>query len=653
MEKNKGFWILAIYLFLAVYLLPMFPHGGSADELTRWATAASLVEKSSFEISWTEELIGPSVETAKVGSATYSNKPPGMSMLAAPIYALTRAIVGPPNDSNLRISWFVMRFFFSTLPILLLGWWLYSRDTDEFSLAILLFASPLFVYSLLFFSHVFVGVLLYAAFRVIYDAPRIFLRNCFLAGSICGLAVISEFPALIPVAVLGGGLLFAPREDRFRNVFFFLAGSAPFAMILAAYNYSLYGSPFALSYAYESFPGLADGTGGVGVPSLSSLYLLLFSPARGLFFYAPILVLSVVAFVTSREYRTRRHRVKVAIIVVSVIALCGHGAAHGGWAFGARYLVMLLPLLLDSFFDGEIYEFSNLWQGFLFAISFVLCTVPILTFPFAPPEFRYPHNSFWGKFLWNENWFTPNLANVAGFPSSIWTILPAAIMLVAVFYIVWRYARRPARFFVGATVGLLVVAGYFLLPNLDSSEKQFRRAAIAESYFRPAGRLENFRGSMNSERLRDMEWSIAETRASAPDDFPYLETRGRTPSPTAELKRALSLEQAGNGLEAESALQKGKELFPFARCEFATSLSDIYLTTDRKDLALTELESIQELVTPSSRPECLRSQFLLATLYRENGQTGQADQMLQKFLANSANSNDPQIRSLRQQALAK
>jgi len=34
--KNKRLAILAIYFFLAIYLLPMFPHGGSANELTRW-----------------------------------------------------------------------------------------------------------------------------------------------------------------------------------------------------------------------------------------------------------------------------------------------------------------------------------------------------------------------------------------------------------------------------------------------------------------------------------------------------------------------------------------------------------------------------------------------------------------------------------------
>ncbi len=657
MEKNKGFWILAIYLFLAVYLLPMFPHGGSANELTRWATAASLVERTSFEIGWTEDLIGPNVDTARVGNSVYSNKPPGTAILAAPFYALTRAVVGPPNESNIRISWFVMRFFLSTLPLLLLGLWLYSRDTDEFSLSVLLFASPLFVYSFLFFSHVLVGVLIYTAFRVIYDAPRIFLRNCFLAGLICGLAVISEFPALIPVIVLGAGLLFAPRADRFRNVFFFAAGTAPFAVFLLVYNYSLFGSPFALSYAYESFPEWAEVAGrgvfGIGFPTISNVYLLLISPARGLFFFAPILLLSVATFFTSREVRTRRHKVKVAMIVVSVIVMCGHSAAHGGWSFGARYLVMLLPLLMDSFFDGEIYDLSNIWQGFLFAISFVLCTLPILTFPFAPPEFKYPHNNFWGSFLWNEGWFTPTLANAFGVPSGIWTLLPAALALCAVFYLVWRYARRPFRFFAGATAGLLVVAGYLLLPNLDSADNKFRRATIAERFFKPAGRLEGFAASVDPERFRNAEWNIADTRAFAPDDFPYLDSREITPSPTAELKRATLLLQSGKVSDAETALQNGKERFPFARCEFSADLAVVYSTTDRKDVAVAELESVQEFVKPNSRPECLRAPFLLGSLYRENGQTELANKMFQNFLSDSANSTDPQIKSLRQDLGAK
>lgn len=662
MEKNKGLWLLAIYFFLAVYLLPMFPHGGSANELTRWATAASLVEKTSFEISWTENLIGKNVDTARVGDKTYSNKPPGTAVLAAPFYALTRIFIGAPDASNIRVSWFVMRFFLSTLPLLLLALWLYNRDTDEVSLAALLFATPLFVYSLLFFSHVLVAVLIYFAFRLLYDTERIFLRNCALAGILSGFAVICEFPAVVPVLVFGVGLIFADKrnENRWQNVFFFALGGSPFALFLLIYNYSVFGSPFALSYAYESFPEWAEVAGqgvfGIGFPTLSNIYLLLFSPARGLFFFAPVLLLPLVAFFTSRERKTWRHRVKVAAIVVSVLVLCGHGAAHGGWAFGARYLVFILPLMLDSFFDGEIYEFSNVWQGLLFTISFLLCTLPALTFPFAPPEFKYPHNNFWGKFLFYENWFTPNLANVFGIQSGVWTILPVLLALIAVLLILRRYARRPSRFTIGLFIGLILVGIYLALPNLDNDENRFRRATIAERYYKPADRLEIYKASTGPQALRrvnDFEWTIADARAFAPNDFPYLATRDFKPSPSAEFRKIAELQKQGNVAEAEAVLQKGREDFPFARCEFATNLAVIYYTTNRQEMARQELENVQNMVNPASRPDCLRSQFLLGSLYREAGETDKANQTFQKFLLNTQNSNDAEIKNFRQQIGAK
>jgi tetratricopeptide (TPR) repeat protein len=439
-------------------------------------------------------------------------------------------------------------------------------------------------------------------------------------------------------------------------LFIFALGGLPFAAFLLIYNYSVFGSPFALSYAYETFPEWAEVAGqgvfGIGFPTLSNIYLLLFSPSRGLFFFAPLLFLPVITFFTSRERKTLRHRVKIAAVVVSILVLCGHGAAHGGWAFGARYLVFILPLMLDSFFDGEIYEFSNVWQGALFTVSFLLCTLPALTFPFAPPEFKYPHNNFWGKFLFAENWFTPNLANVFGLSSSVWTLLPALFLFFAVLFILRRYARRPGRFTIGIFAGLILVGVYLALPNLDNAENQFRRATIAERYFKPENRLEIFKSATNLQtlpRVNNFEWTIADIRAYAPNDFPYLTTRDFKPSPSAEFKKVIELQKQGKTAEAEAILQKGKEDFPFARCEFATNLAVIYYTTDRKDLALTELESIQNLVNPASRPDCLRSQFLLGSLYREANETGKANQTFQKFLANTQNTNDPEIKNFRQQ----
>jgi hypothetical protein len=660
-EKNKGLWILAIYFFLSIYLLPMFPHGSSPNELTRWATVVSLVEKSSFEISWIEDLIGKKTDTTRIDDKSYSNKAPGTAVLAAPFYALTRLFIGPPNASNIRVSWFVMRLFLSTLPLVLLGFWLYSRDSDEISLAALLFATPLFVGSLLFFSHVLVAVLLYFTFRLLYDTERIFLRNCLAAGFLSGLAVTCELMALVPVLIFAVGLFFADKrnESRWQNVFVFALGSAPFAILLLIYNYAVFGSPFAFPYAFEAFPEMTEMAGqdvfGPGFPTFSNIYRLLFSPSRGLFFFAPLLFLPVVAFFTSRERKTWRHRVKVAAILVSLLVIGGHGAAHGGWAFGARYLIFILPLMLDSFFDGEIFEFSNVWQGFLFTISFVLCTIPALTFPFAPPEFGYPHNNFWSKLLFYENWFTPNLANVFGLSSDVWTLFPVLALLVVVLFILRRYARRPERFTIGIFAGLIVVGVYLVLPNLDTEENALRRATIAESHYKPGGRLEIFKAAADPQippRLKEIERRIVETRAFAPNDFPYLTDPALSSLP-AERQRILDLQKSGMDAEAELALQKAKESFPQLRCEFARELASLYNTTGRKELAVRELESVQEMIAPTASAECVLAQYYLGSLYQEQGQIERAEQTFQKFLANTNNSNDIQIQLHRQRLGAK
>ena len=639
----------------------MFPHGGSANELTRWATAASLVEKASFEISWTESLIGPNVDTAKIGDQVYSNKAPGTAVLAAPVYALTRLFIGPPNVSNIRVSWFVMRFFLSTLPILLLAVWLYGRETDELSLASLLFATPLFIYSLLFFSHIFAAVVLYFAFRVIYDQRYVLPWHALIGGALCGVAVISEFTAVFPAAVFGIGLLFADKRERLKRPIYFLLGGLPSALLLAWYNYALFASPFSMSYAHESFPEWAEVAGrgvfGIGWPSFSNLYLLLLSPSRGLFFAAPILVLSVAAFFTSRDAFTVRHRVKIAAIVVTFLILSGHGAAHGGWAFGPRYLIIVIPLMLDSFFDAETYEMSNLWQGLLFGISFIFCTLPILTFPFAPPEFSQPYRDFWMYFLTSEGWFAPNLGNVVGVPTGFWAMLPVFAMFLLAMYLVVRSMRRPKRFLIGLTASLIVLGFYLFYPGGSAdAEKRFRRATIAERFFRPADRLAEFNESARSRsdlatlaRLRQTEWMIADTRAFAPNDFPYLPVETLQHSPTMWMKQAVAVQAAGDVATAENLLRQGRDSFAFGRCDFATNLAVVYYTTNRRDEALVELEAIQQLVDRSQSPNCIKSQFLLGTLYREAGREPDAVRAFNAFLTNSQNTTDPELLNLRRQ----
>ena len=83
------------------------------------------------------------------------------------------------------------------------------------------------------------------------------------------------------------------------------------------------------------------------------------------------------------------------------------------------------------------------------------------------------------------------------------------------------------------------------------------------------------------------------------------------------LRQALEMQNRGDTTGAEKLLTDAKNRYSFATCEFASSLGVIYYTTTRKDLAMSELETIQPLVNPASTPQCARSQYLLGSLYKE------------------------------------
>ncbi|MCB1023254.1 MAG: hypothetical protein KDB79_02620, partial [Acidobacteria bacterium] len=228
------------------------------------------------------------------------------------------------------------------------------------------------------------------------------------------------------------GLMFTEKLQRTRRLLFYISGAAPFVFVFAIYNQLVFGSPVALFLHYE-----------VTYPTLSALYEFLISPSRGLFFFSPILIFAILAFFDSPDRGFRRHRVKIATIFFVLLGVIGFSEKYGGDSIGARHLIVIIPLLLDSFFDGEIEDYSSIGRGLLFTASFLLCTIPMLTYSFAPPELQFPHNSFWQPLLYDTNLFTMTLANTFGLVRSVWTILPAGVLLLLAIYCVWRDAKFP------------------------------------------------------------------------------------------------------------------------------------------------------------------------------------------------------------------
>ena len=441
--------------------------------MTRWATTISLVEKSSFEISWTKKLVGGKfndITTFEKGKI-YSNHSPGISIISAPFYALTRVIIGDPTENNVHISWLIMRFIVGSLPLLLLAFWLYGNEVDAYSIGALLFATPLFSYSLLYYSHVLVAILVYFAFRLIYDSRRVFPERCFSAGFLAGLAFFCEYTAIIPTIVFGIGLLLTEPRERFRRLLFYTSGVAPFIFGLALYYQFVFGTPLAIFSQFE-----------LTYPTFSNIYQFLISPSRGLFFFSPILLFSILNFFSSQDKGFRRHRIKIATILITFFFVVGFAEKHGDAAIGARHLIIIIPLLLDSFFDGETEEFPSLMRGFIFTISFLFCTIPMLTYSFAPALLEFPHVSFWQPLLFETNWFTLTMASTFGFANGLWTILPAAILLLLALFFVWRDVRFPFRFALAILAGVLLVGNYMFLLDLESKKSKPIRDRIVKEY---------------------------------------------------------------------------------------------------------------------------------------------------------------------------
>jgi hypothetical protein len=512
---------LLLYAFCSLYLLPVFPHFLSANELTRWAAVAGLVDRGSLDVAWATPLIGPPMDVARHGAHLYSNKAPGLTFLSVPAYLVARPFLGPPSTGNLRWSLTVMRIATVSLPGLLLGL-LLARSTrdDSFAVVSLLFATPVFVFGTLYFSHVTAAALLYGAYFLALRGPARphAAGRTALAGFLAGLAVVTEYPAALGVVILGGLLLSLP--DRMKRLGAYVAGGVPWAVALALYNRALFGSFISISTANEAAANLAaqasHGIFGVVWPTLSGMSTILTSPSRGLLFFSPVLVLGIVALVP-RSLRAPDAWFRFLFVLLLVMAMGGYPMNHGGWGVSARYLILTLPFIVEAAHDRGVVP--GFLSTLLLAFSVVLCVVPALTFPLAPEFFRFVHAGF-SRPLLAAGFATPNLGSFVtpGLASLLPVVLAAGVALAI-------GAGSQRRTVAAALVGLALAAGVVFAPVQDTPIERATRALFLDSYFRPEDRLGALARATpdpgERAQLEELRTLVPATRRVGPDDWPY------------------------------------------------------------------------------------------------------------------------------------
>ena len=188
------------------------------------------------------------------------------------------------------------------------------------------------------------GLLLLSGALLLFRATR---ARSVAGGAMLALAILVKITSILALPAF----LLLPNEQgellcRRRST---LAGLIiPVVIALGAYgyyNWIRFGGLTATGYS-ATFGGTPQSSWSpIGNP-LVGLYGLLLSPGRGVLWYAPLIA---VAGVSARHFYSERPVTGRAFVVLAAAWLAAHSAIsgwEGGWGWGPRYLLPVLPFLL-------------------------------------------------------------------------------------------------------------------------------------------------------------------------------------------------------------------------------------------------------------------------------------------------------------------
>lgn len=372
-----------IFLLLLTSYAYVLPRWADWNQNSRLNLVLAMVDDDTVVI---DRYVANTGDYAIYNGRTYTDKPPGLSFLALPVYLVLSPVLdlspvqarlaaiggGAAFEQTLREEGSGLgteKIRFALVQYLLT---LVVVATASAALGVLLFlalqrlgaapgaaafgalafglgtsAAP---YAGNFYGHQIVAALLFAAFFVAWPQPEERGRPAYARALLCGLllgwAVISEYPAVLPGAMIG---LYALFRRGLRWLGPLVLGGALPLLLLVVYDLVAFGTPLPIGYAHSALWQNQHTTGFMSItyPRFEALYGLTFGSFRGLFFRAPWLLLAVPGLIAWwRDGRWRAEWWVVLLASLSLLLFYGSSAMWwGGFAAGPRYIVPLIPFL--------------------------------------------------------------------------------------------------------------------------------------------------------------------------------------------------------------------------------------------------------------------------------------------------------------------
>jgi 4-amino-4-deoxy-L-arabinose transferase-like glycosyltransferase len=344
-----------------------FYQAGGWNQNSRFDLVRAIIEQGTLRIDAYHE---NTQDKAFANGHWYSDKAPGLTLLAVPIAEAARPLlraagVDPASPAGLvAVSYFVTVFAVA-LPMAAACVCLFlialRLGSDEgaatFAALALGLATPMWAYSTLFWGHSLVAACLLFGFACalkVRDREGSDLFWGLALGLTAGWATVTEYPAAPASAIIALLALTLVWKDgwprRWRTAAGIAMGAGVCIAVLLIYQVVVFGSAFHPSYSYYpagAFPWMKRGYLGLTYPRIDVALKLLFGCRRGLLFVAPVVFAAPFGLRWLWKQPGGRAPAAAAVAVAAYYFLFNASFLvwAGGWSYGPRYMAAGLPLL--------------------------------------------------------------------------------------------------------------------------------------------------------------------------------------------------------------------------------------------------------------------------------------------------------------------
>ncbi|HEY4245192.1 MAG TPA: hypothetical protein VGM88_35490 [Kofleriaceae bacterium] len=337
-------WSIAIFVAVfAWYLVTASREQPWGDAHPIWDVADAIVTDGTIRtnIRWPEDL-PPGRDGATYGIAPIG---PALSQVpGAALYEEVMRVVPRYQAVTLPLFAHLAPAAFGALAcalfFLLLGDLGVRVRVASSCTAILALATTTWVYARSPYSEAMQLAMFLGMFRQalrVGDAPT--RRAALGFGAWAGMLLNAKY--VFAVAIVGAACAIAVRlrRDALRVLGWAALAGAPFVALAVWYNVARWGSPLSSGYDayYSAFFGgsVFDGAWG-----------MLASPNKSIFLYAPPLVVAALMFPRCVRAVPRYGALVLATVVPVILVYCTYRSWSGEYAWGPRFLVWAVPVLL-------------------------------------------------------------------------------------------------------------------------------------------------------------------------------------------------------------------------------------------------------------------------------------------------------------------